>query len=94
MNNLRDILLMSVGIIMLMVFTLFLFDYYLKSEEIKVIQKNVYYDSLLLEEQEELKVKDSIIIHEEKLIEGKLSNHEHRIKKLETIHPKINGQEK
>ena len=93
MNNLRDILLMSVGIIMLMIFTLFLFDYYLKSEEIKVIQKNVYYDSLLLEEQEQLKLKDSIIVKEEMIIEGKLSNHEHRIHKLETIHPKINGKE-
>lgn len=93
MNNLRDIVLVSVGIIMLMVFTLFLFDYYLKSEEIKVIQKNVYYDSLLLEEQEQLKAKDSIIVTEEKVIEGKINNHEHRIKKLEIIHPKINGKE-
>ena len=93
MNNFRDILLMSVGIIMLMIFTLFLFDNYLKSEEIKVIQKNVYYDSLLLEEQEELKIKDSIIVHEEEVIEGKISNHEHRIYKLETIHPKVNGKE-
>jgi hypothetical protein len=66
-----------------MIFTLFLFDYYLRTEETKVIQKNVYYDSLLLEEQKMLKEKDSIILEDEHIINSRLNNHEYRIKKLE-----------
>lgn len=79
----RDILVVIVSVICLMVFTLFLFNYYIRTEETKIIQKNVYYDSLLLEEQKLLKEKDSIIMGDKKLIDGRLQNHEVRIKKLE-----------
>jgi hypothetical protein len=79
----RDITLIVVSVICLMVFTLFLFDYYLRTEETKIIQKNVYYDSILLEEQKLLKEKDSIILGDEKIINSRLNNHEVRIKKLE-----------
>lgn len=79
----REIILMVVSVICLMVFTLFLFDYYIRTEETKVIQKNVYYDSLLLEEQKLLKEKDSIIMGDKKIIDRRLQNHEVRIKRLE-----------
>lgn len=80
----RDLLLVIGSVICLMVFTLFLFDYFIRTEETKIIEKNVYYDSLLLEEQKELKEKDSIISKDEKIINTRLNNHEHRIKKLES----------
>jgi uncharacterized protein YacL len=79
----QDLILVITSVICLMIFTLFLFDYYLRTEETKVIQKNVYYDSLLLEEQKMLKEKDSIILEDEHIINSRLNNHEYRIKKLE-----------
>lgn len=79
----QDLILVITSVICLMIFTLFLFDYYLRTEETKVIQKNVYYDSLLLEEQKMLKEKDSIILEDEHIINARLNNHEYRIKKLE-----------
>jgi uncharacterized protein YacL len=79
----REIILIAVSVICLMIFTLFLFDYYIRTEETKVLIKNVYYDSLLLEEQKLLKEKDSIILGDEKIINSRLNNHEVRIKKLE-----------
>lgn len=79
----RDIILILVGILFLLVFVIFQVDYFVKSEEIKLIHKNIYYDSLLLEEQKQLKQKDSIIQYEEKSIKQKLKNHERRINKLE-----------
>ena len=84
----RDITLIVASVVCLMVFTLFLFDYYLRTEETKIIQKNVYYDSILLEEQKLLKEKDSIILGDEKIINSRLNNHEVRIKKLEHIETK------
>ena len=81
----RDIILVLVGILLLLVFVVFQVDYFLKSEEIKLIHKNIYYDSLLLEEQKQLKQKDSIIFYEEKVIKQKLNNHEQRLYKLENL---------
>jgi hypothetical protein len=84
----KEIILIAVSVICLMVFTLFLFDYYIRTEETKVLIKNVYYDSLLLEEQKLLKEKDSIILGDEKIINSRLNNHEVRIKKLERTESK------
>jgi len=81
----KDITLILVGILLLLVFVVFQVDYFLKSEEIKLIHQNIYYDSLLLEEQKQLKQKDSIILQDEKLIKQKLNNHENRINNLETL---------
>lgn len=81
----RDITIVLVGILLLLVFVVFQVDYFIKAEEIKLIHKNIYYDSLLLEEQKQLKQKDSIIIHDEKIIKQKLNNHEQRLNKIETL---------
>jgi biopolymer transport protein ExbB/TolQ len=81
--KIRDIVLLSIGVISMLVFMGFMFDYYLKIEETQLIKKNIWYDSLLLEEQKELKQKDSIIFKNEQSIKGKLNNHEYRLNKLE-----------
>lgn len=79
----RDFTLLFVAVLLILVFIVFQFDYYLKSEEMKLIQQNIKYDSIILQEQSELKKKDSIIIKDEQLIKGKLNNHEKRIKRIE-----------
>ena len=79
----KDIILLIFGILALLVFVVFQVDYFIKAEEIKLIEKNMYYDSLLIKEQEELKQKDSIIFNEERAIKQKLYRHEERIHHLE-----------
>jgi hypothetical protein len=81
--NMRDFTLLFAAVLLILVFIVFQFDYYLKSEEMKLIQQNIKYDSIILQEQSELKKKDSIIIKDEQLIKGKLNNHEKRIKRIE-----------
>lgn len=81
--NMRDMTLLFAGVLLILVFIIFQFDYYLKSEEMKLIQKNLHYDSIILEEQNELRQKDSIIVKEEQTIKSRLNNHEYRIRELE-----------
>lgn len=80
----RDTILLGIGTIAILVFIGIMFDYYIKTQETQIIKKNVYYDSLLLEEQNLLKEKDSIIQNEGSIIKNKLGNHEYRLKKIET----------
>lgn len=81
--NMRDVTLLFAGLLLILVFIIFQFDYYLKSEEMKLIQQNLQYDSIILQEQDALKRKDSVIFKEEQFIKSKLNNHEQRIKRLE-----------
>lgn len=81
----KDVILILLGILLLLIFVVFQVDYFVKSEEIKLIHKNIYYDSLLLEEQKSLKQNDSIIFYEEKVIKQRLNNHEQRLYKLENL---------
>lgn len=81
--NMRDMTLVFAAVLLILVFIIFQFDYYLKSEEMKLIQKNLHYDSIILEEQNQLRQKDSIIVKEEQVIKSRLNNHEYRIRELE-----------
>lgn len=56
-----EIAILLAGTIATFVFVGYMFDYYLRIEEVQVIRKNIYYDSLLLEENKRLKVQDSIL---------------------------------
>lgn len=79
----RDTILIVVGTLAVLVFTGFMFDYYLNIEKTQVIKQKVYYDSLLFEEQKQLKAKDSVITIDAKTLRRILSNHEYRLNKLE-----------
>lgn len=81
----RDTILLGIGTISILVFIGIMFDYYIKTQETQIIKKNVYYDSLLLDEHILLKKKDSLLDLEGKLIKNKLGNHEYRLKKIETV---------
>lgn len=64
----------------------FMYDFYLRTEEIQLVRKNLYYDSLILEQQKELKVKDSIIeqliINEDAKIKNRITNHNIQLTKI------------
>lgn len=81
--NSRDFLLLFAGLLLIIIFIIFQFDFFLKSEEIKLMENNLQYDSIILQEQNELRKKDSIILKEEQIIKGKLNIHEKRIKRIE-----------
>ena len=56
-----EIAILLAGTIATFVFVGYMFDYYLRIEEVQLIRQNIYYDSLLLEENKRLKVQDSIL---------------------------------
>lgn len=48
------------GMITLLAFIAYMFDFYRKTAEIDLIKKDIYYDSMVLKQQNELRTKDSI----------------------------------
>ena len=48
------------GMITLLVFVAYMFDFYQRTSELELVKKDIYFDSLILKEQRELKQKDSI----------------------------------
>lgn len=56
-----EIVILLIGTIATFVFVGYMFDYYLRIEETQLIRQNIYYDSVLLEQQKLLKQKDSIL---------------------------------
>ena len=59
--KIREIVLIVAGTLSVLVFTGFMFDYYLRTEEVQVIKKDMYFDSLILQEQIHLRKKDSAL---------------------------------
>ena len=71
----REIAILLIGTIATFVFVGYMFDYYLRIEEVQLLRQNVYYDSLIIEQQKQLKEKDSVLnvlIHEN---DEKIRNH-------------------
>jgi hypothetical protein len=60
-----EIAILLIGTISTFVFVGYMFDYYLRIEEVQAEKNKIYYDSVLYEGQEQLKKKDSTL---EKLI--------------------------
>lgn len=48
------------GMITLLVFVAYMFDFYQRTSELELVKKDIYFDSLILKEQRELKQKDSV----------------------------------
>jgi hypothetical protein len=58
--KLREIVLLLGGMVTLLGFVSYMFDFYQKTAELQLIKQDMYFDSLILKEQIELKQKDSI----------------------------------
>ena len=48
------------GMVILLMFVAYMFDFYQRTSELELLKKDMYYDSLILKEQRELKKKDSL----------------------------------
>lgn len=90
----REIILIVAGTLSVLVFTGFMFDYYLRSEEVKVVKRDMYFDSLILQEQIHLRKKDSALEQYVKNQDDKhkkmLQYHDHQIKKIHEELKKLN----
>lgn len=58
--KLREIVMLLGGMITLLVFVAYMFDFYQRTSELELIKKDMYFDSLILKEQRQLKQKDSV----------------------------------
>jgi hypothetical protein len=59
-----EVFILVISTMVILFFVGFMFDYFLRTEEIQVIKKNLYYDSLLLEQ-------DSVIFKQQKELDEK-----------------------
>ena len=50
----REIAILLIGTLATFVFVGYMFDYYLRIEEVQLLRQNVYYDSLIIEQQKQL----------------------------------------
>jgi hypothetical protein len=48
------------GMIILLAFVAYMFDFYQRTSELELMKKDMYFDSLILKEQRQLKFKDSL----------------------------------
>jgi hypothetical protein len=58
--KLREIVMLISGMVILLMFVAYMFDFYQKTAELELIKKDMYFDSLILKEQRQLKQKDSL----------------------------------
>ena len=84
--KIREIVLIVSGTLAVLVFTGFMFDYYLRAEEVQVVKRDMYFDSLILQEQIHLRKKDSAleqyIKNQDERHRRKLQYHDQQIQKI------------
>lgn len=83
--KLREIVMLLGGMITLLLFVAYMFDFYQRTAEVELIKKDMYFDSIILVEQRNLKNKDSIFEYRIELMDS-FQN--------ETIKKKLNKKEK
>jgi len=59
--KLREIVMLLGGMIALLTFVAYMFDFYQRTSQLELIKKDMYFDSLILKEQRKLKQKDSVL---------------------------------
>lgn len=95
--KIREIVLIVSGTLAVLVFTGFMFDYYLRAEEVQVVKRDMYFDSLILQEQIHLRKKDSAleqyVKNQDDRYKRTLQYHDHQIKKIHEELKKLNQQE-
>lgn len=72
--KLKEIIIIFSSILCLFFFIHFMFQNHIKNQEIQIVKKKIYYDSLLLSEQQELRKQDSIIFAQQELIKKLINN--------------------
>lgn len=92
----REIVMVVAGTLAVLIFTGFMFDYYLRTEEVQVVKRDMYFDSLILEEQRHLEKKDSMLEQyirtEDEVIKRKLNYHDAQIKRIHEELKKLSEQ--
>jgi len=94
--KIREIVMVIAGTLAVLAFVIFMFDYYIRSEEVQVIKKHIYFDTLILQEQTELKKKDSVLLqhikNRDEQYKKTLQYHDYQIKKIHEEIKKLNNK--
>jgi hypothetical protein len=88
--KIKELIIVSLGVLIFLTFMSLMFKNYIRNQELQIIKKRTYYDSLLLNEQIKMKKKDSIILHQQKLLKDMLNGHANQI---HTINKKVKNLE-
>lgn len=83
----KDLILIIFSTIAILGFIGYMYDFYVRTEENNLIRRDMYFDSLVLQEQGLLKKHDTLILnslkHKDATLQNRINALEFRIKKIE-----------
>jgi hypothetical protein len=83
MNKLKDNTAVITGIVMMILFMVFMFVYNNETKKIKLIREDLHNDSIINLEHNNIKLKDSQLILINNNLQNSVDNHEVRLRRLE-----------
>jgi hypothetical protein len=83
MNKLKDNIAVIIGIVMMILFMVFMFVYNNETKKVKLIREDLYNDSIINLEHDDIKLKDSQLILINTNLQNSVDNHEVRLRRLE-----------
>ena len=86
----KEFVIMMVGSLLLLGFVVFMLFYSFKNSKTSLIREDLINDSIILKENQELKLNDSVILENKEELDNLIDNHENRLKRLENRKPIIN----
>lgn len=81
--KLKDNILVYGGLVAILLFIVFMFEYHRKVERHKLIREDLYNDSLIMESHKQLMTNDTTIMNQTKKINSTLKKYERRLNYLE-----------
>jgi len=81
--KLKDNILISGGLVAILLFIVFMFEYHRKVESHRLIREDLYSDSIIMDQYKDIEIKDSQINSNQKYILDIIDGHERRLRRLE-----------
>ncbi len=83
MDKLKDNATIITAIVVLLSFMAFMFIHNNKTKKINLIREDLHGDSIIMSEYEDIKIKDSQILINQKYLQDIIDGHEKRLRRLE-----------
>ena len=81
--KLKDNILVYGGLVAILLFIVFMFEYHRRVESHRLIRQDLYNDSIIMQDHKQLMANDTTIINQNKKINSTLKKYEKKIYKLE-----------
>lgn len=81
--KLKDNILVYGGLVAILLFIVFMFEYHRKTESHRLIREDLYNDSIIMDQYKDIKIKDSQININQKYLQSIIDGHEKRLRRIE-----------